>query len=73
MDRGGATERGQFTVNAFDATRSAIAPRARLALSGTATAASADSGPHRREIWPWVLGVALLVLCCEWWVYHRAP
>lgn len=73
VDRGGRTERSAFTVNAFDATRSAIAPRPRLALSGTSSAPAADSGSRSLEVWPWVLAVVLLVLCGEWWVYHRAP
>lgn len=25
----------------------------------------------RREIWPWIAGIALLVLTIEWFVYHR--
>jgi hypothetical protein len=25
----------------------------------------------QREFWPWLAGLALIVLVAEWWVYHR--
>ncbi|NMB90708.1 MAG: hypothetical protein GYA17_20305, partial [Chloroflexi bacterium] len=38
-----------------------------------------DLGPRpetavgRRELWPWLAALALLVLLLEWGLYHRRP
>ncbi|MBN1681911.1 MAG: BatA and WFA domain-containing protein [Anaerolineae bacterium] len=61
----------QFAVNLFDDAESRIAPLDRIVF-GT-TAISGDSRPEtgRREWWPWLAGIGLIVLIAEWWVYHR--
>ena len=63
--------RSRFAVNAFDPERSSIAPRAQLALSGTASSAPVAAPDTHRELWPWVAALLLAVLCVEWVVFHR--
>ena len=60
-----------FAVNAFDPLRSAIAPRASLALSGTATAAAVGAPSAPSDLWPWIAAAALCLLSLEWLVFHR--
>jgi Ca-activated chloride channel homolog len=65
---------GAFAVNLFDPLQSRLAPSARLPI---AQSIPFDSGspsiPHvLREIWPWIAGFLLLVLCAEWWLFSRS-
>jgi hypothetical protein len=39
--------------------------------SGKVAPAAGTRVPVRREVWPWVAGIVLAVLCVEWLVYHR--
>lgn len=71
QQRGSEVTRSEFAVNAFAPDRAQIAPRARLALAGTATAARAATARQHSEWWPWLAAVALLLLIGEWWVFHR--
>jgi hypothetical protein len=67
-----------FAVSLLSAAESNIAPIARPILA--VTDAPAENAKQttairgvavRREVWPYVVGLVLLVLCVEWWVYHR--
>lgn len=60
-----------FAVNLFDPTESNIRPAGSLRIGQTTLtpAAAGQTGLH--ELWPWLAGLALLLLLIEWQVYHR--
>jgi len=60
-----------FAVNLFDPTESNIRPRETIQIGRTAVAPAASNQIGLRELWPWLAGLALLVLLVEWQVYHR--
>ena len=71
QDDSGARPAGGFAVNLFAPAESRIRPvdALRIGQMEIATAADADFG--RRELWPWLLGLALIILLVEWWVHFR--
>ncbi|MCB9456356.1 MAG: VWA domain-containing protein [Anaerolineaceae bacterium] len=64
-------ESAPFTVNLFALNESDITPRSEIRLSGATIAATGREEVGQREIWPWVVLAALLVLLIEWYVYHQ--
>jgi hypothetical protein len=59
-----------FAVNLLDANESNIEPRRDIRIgSERITAGQERSQP--RDIWKWILLVAVVLLMAEWWVYHR--
>ena len=70
-DAAGDVPAGQFAVNLFAPAESAIrpAPVIRLGQQELAQDNQADIG--QRELWPWLLALAILVLVVEWWVHFR--
>ncbi|MEM7260921.1 MAG: VWA domain-containing protein [Planctomycetota bacterium] len=58
-------------INLLWANESNISPRETLELSGSVVESTEARGVFRREFWPWVLLVALIILLVEWTVYHR--
>lgn len=69
----GVESGGSFAVNLFAAEESIIAPREAI-IVGEAEVTSGNQGNDtlgQREIWPYLAGLALLILVIEWWVYHR--
>lgn len=63
----------RFAANLLDARESDIAPRDQLALEAQNRPVTAAHGRVRtdRDLWRALLLLALLVLCAEWWVFHR--
>jgi hypothetical protein len=61
----------QFTVNLFDSRESDLTPRADIELGYRQVAATAGLQPTRKELWKWILLLALLVLVAEWYIYNR--
>lgn len=60
-----------FAVNLFSPVASNILPRP-LELQGGGDVEEVSSvATINREIWPWLVLVALGLLMLEWWVYHR--
>lgn len=56
---------GSFAVNMLDEAESAAPVRDSIEVSGQAvTSASGDAGP--REVWPWFIVLALVLLSIEW-------
>lgn len=54
-----------IAINLLDQTESSLAVRQSLKVSGQTVASTAgDSGP--REIWPWLIAAALILLTIEW-------
>lgn len=60
-----------FAVNLFAAAESDIRPRERLQIGRTDITAAGAKQVGLHEIWPWLAGLALLLLMIEWQVYHR--
>jgi hypothetical protein len=61
----------RFAVNLFDTRESNLTPAAELPIGSTPIKGSAAWTPARRELWKWVLLVALAVLLFEWYVYNK--
>ena len=60
-----------FAVNILDEQESNLAPVKDLVLSGQAV--QAQKGPVKRsnvDLWPWLGGLALALVCLEWFVYN---
>jgi hypothetical protein len=60
-----------FAVNLFDERESAIQPREAIQVGREAVSPTASQQVGQRELWPWLAGIALLVLMIEWQAYHR--
>ncbi len=63
----------RFTVNLFDPLESNIRPAKERSIQIGNVSVQGDSGyePVRRETWKWLLGLALVVLLIEWYIYNR--
>ncbi len=60
-----------FAVNLLDEDESNIAPQRQIVLSGqTIQAASEVVGRANLELWPYLVALALLLACVEWFVYN---
>lgn len=60
-----------FAVNLSNPAESDIRPRGTIQIGRTAITAAATQTVGQRELWPWLAGLALLVLLIEWQAYHR--
>ncbi|WP_119072428.1 vWA domain-containing protein [Aggregatilinea lenta] len=60
-----------FAVNLFDAAESKIAPVSSVTIGTTTITQAVRQETGRREWWPWIAGLGLLLLLVEWWLYHR--
>lgn len=60
-----------FAVNLFSEQESNLRPAQGIQIGGQLIAASAEDQLSRRELWPWLGATALIILCLEWWIYHR--
>lgn len=61
-----------WAANLADVTESTAALRATLQLGGaTLSPPDASQRALRRELWPYLLLLALAILTLEWWSYHR--
>lgn len=59
-----------FTVNLMDANESNIEPRASIRI-GDERIVSGEEKLRTREIWKWILLLAVVLLSVEWIIYHR--
>lgn len=66
-----STRAEYFAVNLFDPTESNIRPAETLRIGQTTVAPAASEQTGLRELWPWLIALALAVLLLEWMVYHR--
>ncbi len=60
-----------FAVNSLDANESNIAPNNNLTVGAEAIDSVSGTMKVNEPLWPYLAGVALLVLLVEWWVYNR--
>jgi hypothetical protein len=73
LRRDGATVKSEaFAINLFDPVESRIAPERSVTVGSVTISRDAREETGRREFWPWVAALALLVLLVEWWMYHRS-
>lgn len=62
----------RFAVNLLDATESALLhPTTELNTQGQVNEQNLLQ-PLTREIWQWAALIAVCLLLCEWWFYHRS-
>lgn len=64
----------QFTANLFDADESQLTPRNLVLTSsqGQSREVRARGSAHtQKEIWRTLALLALILLCVEWWIFHR--
>jgi hypothetical protein len=71
-DSSGTRAAGSFAVNLFSTAESAIRPLENVQI-GQVTVATVDEEGDvgQRELWPWLAGIAFVILMVEWWVHHR--
>ena len=60
----------RFAVNLFDSRESDLLPR-EIEISGEKVKLEAGKQSARKELWRWLLFVALGVLMFEWYIYNR--
>ena len=64
-----AQPRRAFAVNLLDINESNIEPRPTIRIGNSATRRARKH--QTREIWKWILLLAVALLATEWWLYHR--
>lgn len=67
---GGRETVARFAINA-PALESALAGAQTLPVTATGAGAAAPTATASRELWPWLIWLALAILAAEWWVYNR--
>lgn len=70
-DEAGDRPAGSFAVNLFTPSESAINPVETLELGQPVPAGTSESDVGQKELWPWLAGLAVIILIVEWWVHHR--
>lgn len=69
--RGADESQPALAVNLANSTETSLRTRAAMTISGRLVEAGAG-GPRRpREIWPWFVLVAAVLLACEWMLYAK--
>jgi hypothetical protein len=61
----------KFAVSLLNKRESDILPRNTIELGSAGETATAGSTRANKEIWRWLIVLALVGLGLEWWVYHR--
>jgi hypothetical protein len=69
-ERGQSRPLQQFSVNLFDAMESDLRVRD-LNINDTTVKATVGLIPIRRDLWKWLVLLALGLLAFEWYVYNR--
>ncbi|HZP80455.1 MAG TPA: BatA and WFA domain-containing protein [Chthonomonadaceae bacterium] len=60
-----------FAANLASASESDITPHRTLTITANPTASAGRRVPDNRELLPWLILLALVVLGVEWWAFHR--
>ena len=67
----GQTRAEYFAVDLFNSAESDIRVRPTIQVGRAAVASAAPQKVGLFELWPWLAGIALLILLIEWQMYHR--
>jgi len=59
-----------FAVNMLDADESEIEPRKEIVLAGQTVQAQQSVARANLPVWPWLVGLALMLACAEWLAYN---
>lgn len=70
-EQGGDRLAGRFAVNLFAPQESGIAPATTLSIGQRSEDAAQRGDVGRRELWPWLAALALLILIVEWWIHYQ--
>lgn len=68
---GNEFQEGTFSVNLFSDSESDIAVKEEIVIGRSTVAASGEKEVSSREVWGWLIGLALAFLLIEWYAYHR--
>jgi hypothetical protein len=61
-----------FAVNLLSETEGALAVPSEIKVGGSKEIRSAGEGATSyTPLWPWAVGIALVILLLEWWIYHK--
>jgi hypothetical protein len=71
QDQTGNRPAGIFAVNLFQPAESHIQPAETIQVGQTTVASAAEGDVGQRELWPWLIALAFIILFVEWWVHHR--
>jgi len=70
-----AGEEGQqsrpFAVNLFSETEGRVQAEQQITIGQESVEGQLGSQAAYTSLWPWAIGVCLVVMMLEWWVYHR--
>jgi hypothetical protein len=70
-DQSGERSAGSFAVNLFDPAEASITPAPDIRIGQTTIETASQEDIGQRELWPWLLATAFVVLLAEWWIHHR--
>lgn len=62
---------GRFAVNLFSPSESNIQPITVLHIGQAEVGTASNTDIGQRELWPWLISLALGLILLEWWIYHR--
>jgi hypothetical protein len=60
-----------FAVNLATEREGNIMPRATIRIGTDQVSGELGAGDAYTPLWPWAVGLGLVVLMLEWWIYHR--
>ena len=60
-----------FAVNLFSPAESDIQPAQSIRVGKSEIPRTPETAIGKRELWPWLASIGLLLLIVEWGVYHR--
>ncbi len=61
----------RFPVNLFDATESQIVPQPAFNTKWNQVESADSFAPTRRDAWRWIIGLSIVVLMVEWYIFNR--
>ena len=62
-----------FAVSLLNKNESDLRPRQALQLNEKTTLQAENSARANRELWGYLIALALTILSVEWWIFHRGP
>ncbi len=60
-----------FAVNLLSEAEGEIRPPEKIFVRERAVHVAGAGGAQYMSLWPWVIGLTLVVIMLEWWIYHR--